>query len=148
MTKDELPLSKGEAKILRELEKLRARATALEERSKELEKVHKTKPGSTLSVQYLRWEADRLYFSNDCLRRHNAQLTRALNQITSEPIEEPKPSEPTVTRAPALPKCTASGKRRFTSEKRARKVRARSTHDRLRVYQCPFCMDWHLTRAV
>src|SRR5690554_2921951 len=81
MTKDELPLSKGEAKILRELEKLRARATALEERSKELEKVHKTKPGSTLSVQYLRWEADRLYFSNDCLRRHNAQLTRALNQI-------------------------------------------------------------------
>lgn len=148
MPKDELPLSKGEAKILRELEKLNARSTALEERAKELEKLHKTKPGGTLSVQYLRWEVDRLYFSNDRLRRHNAQLTRALKQITSEPAEEPVPVEPVIMRAPALPKCKVSGKRRFTSEKRARKARARSTHDRLRVYQCPYCQDWHLTKAV
>lgn len=38
MGKDELTLSKGEAKILRELEKLHARAAAFEERSKELER--------------------------------------------------------------------------------------------------------------
>lgn len=55
MAEDELPLSKAEAKILRELEKLRARATTLEERSKELEKAHKTKPTVTLSAQYTRW---------------------------------------------------------------------------------------------
>lgn len=150
------------ASLLAQMEEGQRREEVLRKRAEELEAqldapVDVTK-AKQRTVEYLRWEVDRLTVGNKRLRRDNKALREAVDQLTRDPVDEDVPkkaeepaekvAEPTVTRAPALPKCKVSGKRRFTSEKRAKKARTRSTHDRLRVYQCPYCRDWHLTRAV
>lgn len=45
------------------------------------------------------------------------------------------------------PKCEASGKTRYASERSAKRGRRLRSSDRLGVYLCPHCHGWHLTSA-
>ena len=46
-----------------------------------------------------------------------------------------------------LPRCPAGGKVRFPSEAQVREARGHKSA-RLRIYRCPHCRGWHLTKGI